>query len=436
MLTHHPHRVPFLKRQGRIGDVEAAVRLFNSRHKAVPDAAEAVLVDALPFERGLRADGKPPQDHFLLCEVLRGFGLRSVKCLYEGVQPGIRAYDLDAVQREDAVLGRGRIDALPSPQDGDHLHAVAPAEIQFPELPACPFGLPGDVEIGKVKVVDTGFSLHGSFNQVMQKAINATAEKGGNGLVITEHRWPDGRSTIHRLWGTMLHIPESAFAESETPDTMEYSALKQILTEDEYAEFMEYRATKQFYEEQEKEYEERMKLQQELIDQAPRNVLRLSVGPSLMTSKYQVDNHQYKNRVGFDLCVDYDHLWKSGFGIGINYLYNYTSFDEGVKSRINYIGPSLVLAPAIKKSFRYDIAFGIGYCHYSDSYEGESETQNRLGVMMRVGAEWKVAKSLALGAQISYISVRMKKPEGLELEKNEFYGITHFGLQAGLRYYF
>jgi len=115
----------------------------------------------------------------------------------------------------------------------------------------------GSQEIGKVKVVDTGFSLKGSFNQVMQKAINATAEKGGNGLVITEHRWPDGRSTIHRIWGTMLHIPESAFAESETPDTMEYSALKQILTEDEYAEFMEYRATKQFYEEQEKEYEEK-----------------------------------------------------------------------------------------------------------------------------------------------------------------------------------
>ena len=61
---------------------------------------------------------------------------------------------------------------------------------------------PESQEIGKVKVVDTGFSLNGSFNQVMQLAINATAEKGGNGLVITEHRWPDGHSTIHRVWGS------------------------------------------------------------------------------------------------------------------------------------------------------------------------------------------------------------------------------------------
>ena len=293
----------------------------------------------------------------------------------------------------------------------------------------------GSQEIGKVKVVDTGFSLKGSFNQVMQKAINATAEKGGNGLVITEHRWPDGRSTIHRIWGTMLHIPESAFAESETPDTIEYSALKQILTEDEYAEFMEYRATKQFYEEQEKEYEEKLQRQQELLKVVPHNVLRLSVGPSFMTSKYQIGNREYKNRAGLDVCIDYDHFWKA-IGLGINYLHNYTSFDGGIKTRLDYIGPSYVLAITTSKTFRFDYAIGLGYCHYSESLDKYSVSQNRLGYMMRVGAEWRVAKSLALGAQINYFSVRLKKPEGLELKDNETYGISHIGLQAGLRYYF
>lgn len=295
---------------------------------------------------------------------------------------------------------------------------------------------PESQEIGKLKVVDTGFSLNGSFNQVMQLAINATAEKGGNGLVITEHRWPDGHSTIHRVWGTMLRIPESTFMYNEVSDSVEYSALKQILPEEEYAEFMEYKATKQFYEQQQKELEERVERQQEIIRQAPRNVLRISAGPTLMTSKYMVDNHQYRNRVGIDICVDYDHVWKSGFGFGINYLHNYTSFDEGVKSRVNYIGPSAVFAFSRTKNFRCDLAWGIGYCHYSDSYEGYSIAQNRVGLMMRVGAEWRVAKHLALGAQINVFSVRLKKPEGLELEKNEFYGIEHFGLQGGLRYYF
>ena len=101
-------------------------------------------------------------------------------------------------------------------------------------------------EIGKVKVVDTGFTTNGSYNTVMQLAINATAEKGGNGLVITEHRWPDLHSTIHRVWGTMLRIPESALVKDVSPDSMEYSALQQILPEEEYAEFMEYKATKRY----------------------------------------------------------------------------------------------------------------------------------------------------------------------------------------------
>ena len=88
--------------------------------------------------------------------------------------------------------------------------------------------------IGKVKVVDTGFSTKGSFDLVMTLAINATAKHGGNGLMVDEHRWPDGRSTIHRVWGTMLRIPESALAEIDTPDSVDYSVLKQILPEDEY----------------------------------------------------------------------------------------------------------------------------------------------------------------------------------------------------------
>ena len=76
----------------------------------------------------------------------------------------------------------------------------------------------GSQTIGKVKVVDNGFSVKGTFDRVLQLAINATAEKGGNGLQITEHRWPDHRSTIHRVWGTMLRIPESAMIKQEEPE--------------------------------------------------------------------------------------------------------------------------------------------------------------------------------------------------------------------------
>jgi len=290
--------------------------------------------------------------------------------------------------------------------------------------------------IGKVKVVDTGFSVKGSLDRVMELAIDATAKKGGNGLKITEHRWPDRRSTIHRVWGNMLRIPESAMVENEVPDTMEYSALQQILSPEEYADFMEYKAAKQLYDDQKKEYEERMKEVQEMIKNSPRNVVRLSVGPSFMNSNYQVGNHLYHSRVGLSVNADYDHVWNTGFGFGINYIHNYMSFDEGIKTRVDYIGPSLVLASPMMRKFRYDLCIGLGYGHFSESYDGLTNSENRLGATMRLGVEWKVAPHLGLGTQVSIFTMSLKKPDDVELEKNEIYGIQQIGLYVGLRYYF
>lgn len=272
--------------------------------------------------------------------------------------------------------------------------------------------------IGTVKVVDGGLAAKGSFKQVLDLAVKATAKNGGNGLVITEHRQPDLRSTIHRIWGTMLRMPETESDTSVVKGSL-YHALAQP-------------ADNQYVQTYQSPYEEIKKRN----ENAPRNILRFSVGPSWLISDFQVGERVYKSKCGVDVSVDYDHVWTSGLGLGVNYLHNYTSFDEGVKSRIDYVGPSLVLAYARTKSFRCDVAFGLGYCHYSDSYEGYSLTQNRVGLTMRLGAEWRVAKHLGLGAQFNVFSVRLKEPEGMELEKNEFYGIEHIGLQGGLRYYF
>ena len=294
----------------------------------------------------------------------------------------------------------------------------------------------GSQTIGKVKVVDNGFSVKGTFDRVLQLAINATAEKGGNGLQITEHRWPDIRSSIHRVWGNILRVPESAMIKQEEPEKKEYSVLENLLPPDEYEDYMRYREAKQQYEYEMKEYAKQVRKAEEIREQMPRNIFRLSVGPTLMTSKYQVDNHIYKSRAGIDILFDYDHIWKSGFGFGINYKHNYTSFDEGIKTRVDYIGPSFVIAPQISKTCRYDVALGFGYGRYKESYGGLSYSEGRFAAMMRIGLEWRIARQLALGPQINMFTMTMKKPEGLELDKNDTYGIQHMGLQVGLRYYF
>ena len=54
-------------------------------------------------------------------------------------------------------------------------------------------------------------------------------------------------------------------------------------------------------------------------------------------------------------------------------------------------------------------------------------------VMLRVNTE---PSTVHWGTQFNLFSVNMKKPDDLELKKNESYGIRHVGLLAGLRYYF
>ena len=271
--------------------------------------------------------------------------------------------------------------------------------------------------IGTVKVVDGGLAAKGSFEQVLDLAVKATAKNGGNGLVITEHRMPDTRSTIHRIWGTMLRMPET---ESDT--SVVKGSLDRALAQP---------ADNQYMQTFQSPYEEIKKRN----ENAPRNILRFSVGPSWMTSNFQVGNKIYESKCGVDVEVDYDHVWVSGFGIGVNYLHNYTSFEEGFAQRLNYIGPSLVLALPSDK-WRWDMAMGFGYCSYSESVGKVSVSESHIAPLMRIGLEYKVSKQIALGAQMNMITVKLDKPDDVVLKENEFYGIRRIGLQVGMRYYF
>ena len=271
--------------------------------------------------------------------------------------------------------------------------------------------------IGTVKVVDNGLSVKGSYERVLNMAVDATADKGGNGLVLTEHRVPDGHSTIHRVWGNILRLPQS-IADTLAGHTAARALTK---TDEDYDGYMSYKMARQRFTER--------------YEQAPRNIVRLNVGPSWMISKYELGNKVYKSKIGIDVTVDYDHVWKSGLGIGVNYLHNYTSLDEGISLRLNYIGPSFVVALPLRKS-RWDIAVGFGYCQYSESMGSLSYSESHVAPLMRIGYEYKLGQNIALGLQTNLISMKLDEPDGIELDKNEFYGIRRVGIQAGLRYYF
>lgn len=282
--------------------------------------------------------------------------------------------------------------------------------------------------IGEVKVVDNGFSTGGSLERVMQLAFDATAKNGGNGLLITKHRSPDMKSTIHRVWGTILRIPDDALP-TMAPAYRPIAPTDSVtISRMEYEEFRRYQSERA-------EFQAMLLRRDSIMDNAPRNVYRVSVGPSWLASTYQLGNRLYKSRSGIDMAVDYEHVWRSGLGFGINYMRNNSTFDEGWKTRIDYIGPSVVLSYPFG-NMRYNLAVGAGYCRYSESSPFHSHSENKISPLIRIGLEYRVFTHMAFGVQMDIYSLHMDKPDDVILEKGEVYGIQRAGLKAGVSVYF
>ena len=275
---------------------------------------------------------------------------------------------------------------------------------------------PHSLAIGKVKVTDNGLSVKGSYDRVLRMAIEETAKCGGNGLILEEHRVPDARSTIHRLWGTMLHTEQTA------ADTVARASVQRALARSDYDEYKQYR-----------DMQERS---ERLRDSQPRNMLRVAIGPSWLVSKYQTGYREYSSRCGLDIAADYGHYWRSGLGIGANYLHDYTSFDEGIDMRVNYIGPYVGFAYMLGGKWRLGAGIGLGYGWYSESAGGISHSEGRLGTLISLNAEYMTSKNFGIGLQMNMFTMRLKKPDGFVLKDNEFYGIRRLGAMLALHYYF
>lgn len=71
--------------------------------------------------------------------------------------------------------------------------------------------VPEDAElIGDIKIGDTGFTAtkNGTFEDILALAKAQARAAGGNVISLTEHRWPDGSSTIHRIKANILRVAD------------------------------------------------------------------------------------------------------------------------------------------------------------------------------------------------------------------------------------
>ena len=52
-----------------------------------------------------------------------------------------------------------------------------------------------------------------------------------------------------------------------------------------------------------------------------------------------------------------------------------------------------------------------------------------------MGIEYMLSKKIAIGFQMNAFTMSLKKPEGYDTDKNEFYGIRRIDTLLGLRFY-
>ncbi|SFW45045.1 Outer membrane protein beta-barrel domain-containing protein [Prevotellaceae bacterium HUN156] len=276
--------------------------------------------------------------------------------------------------------------------------------------------------IGRVKVTDGGMTATYKclFPNVIALAVKKTAECGGNALQIDRHKNPDLASSCHRIWATMYVLPDSMIKISSK------TALQELEERNDAEILARVKGQKLLYEPTYK---------------GPQNIFKAGVGPAWIISDVETAGRIYKSKSGSVLTADYQHIWKSGFGVGLNYMCFDASFDEGFDMKIHYIGPSVLYSYMLNDNWRLEASFGIGYANYSESVTTieykYSESHSYIGALSQLGVEYMLSKKVGLGLQVDIFTMRMNEPEGgkYSTEKYDFYGMRRFDTSLGLRFY-
>ena len=266
--------------------------------------------------------------------------------------------------------------------------------------------------VGSIRVLDSGLTTKCRYAQVLQMAAERTAACGGNALHIDAHSQPNFWSNCHRLNGTMLRVPERVVTATTRQEIQRMEALQD-------------------------EAEAARMLEKSMADEErPRQMLRVSVGPSWITSRvYVTQTRFFKGRRAIDVYADYEYQWRKGWGLGANFAYNRASFGSYGSFTQTYLGPSLLYAYRRPRRIGMEIALGLGVGYYA---ELGGYTAFGMGMQSRLGVEYLFTKHFGIGLQLISFSCYYPKPKEAEivLKENEEYRLDRVSVQLGLQYYF
>lgn len=271
--------------------------------------------------------------------------------------------------------------------------------------------------IGTVRVTDGGLTktYNCLYGNMLSLAVKKTAESGGNALRIDRHKEPSvWTSTCHRIWGSMLLLPDSLV-------NIDAVSVIQKLEQNKDTELANMT----------REHISRY----ERATNNPKNVFNANFGYGIVTSEIVTDRHTYKNKGGFAADLSYQHFWNM-FGVGADFNYFHTSFDEGFDVDLLFIGPNVGFGLKLGEKFRFDITLSLGYGNYKESKWGFSYSEGGFAAKSGINLEYMCSKNIGIGIKVGAFSMGLKEPDGYKVDKNEFYGIHRTDLLGGLRFYF
>lgn len=271
--------------------------------------------------------------------------------------------------------------------------------------------------IGTVKVTDGGLTptYNCLYGNMLSLAVKKTAESGGNALRIDRHKEPSvWTSTCHRIWGSMLLLPDSLV----TLDAVSAIQKAELNQDKELANM----AREQFS-------------RYERATNNPKNVFSTNFGYGIVTSSIVTDRREYKNKGGFSADLSYLHYW-SLFGVGADFNYFQTSFDEGFDVNLLYFGPSVGMGLKLGEKWRYDVTLSLGYGNYKESTRRLSYSEGGFAAKTGMNLEYMCSKNIAIGIKLSAFTMGLKEPDGYKGNKDDFYGIRRTDFLGGLRFYF
>lgn len=227
--------------------------------------------------------------------------------------------------------------------------------------------------IGRVAVVDNGFSTNCQYGEVLKLAKEKTAEVGGNGLMLTWHKMPSLiNGSCHQIEGKMLHLTDMAIDTTAQNPIMEAEAKQQEII-----------------------IKERKRVA------VPANTFYLQYGFGLITSDlYLADGTKVSPLGGFDWRAECNHTYKSGLGFSAIYA----GYHRKISSTRAYANLYLhYLAPALTYSLRMDrfigrLGVGMGVGFYDDGFSQCTNFASNIDIRLEYMLSEKIGVNFALSA--------------------------------------